>query len=83
VNTTDPHGRSIIALKWSHLIITLLVNLLAIGVLYGTIRAQVDETQRNVQELKDKKVDQRQFDEFRENLVRQLNRIESKLDSLR
>lgn len=80
MQTTEENGKRYVMLQWSHIVILALANLLAVGTLYGTMRAQVDEAQRNIQELKAGKVEQKQFDELRDDIIRRLDRIESKVD---
>jgi hypothetical protein len=80
MQTNGSDGKQVVMLKWSQLIVTLAVWLVSLGTIYGTMQTKVDEAQRATQELKDKKVDQRQFDEMRDDLIRRLDRIESKVD---
>lgn len=77
-----PERRSMtgLALKWVHLAILLLVYLLTIGAIYGTLRTQIDESGRRVKDLEEKSIRRDQFNELREDLIRRLDRIESKMD---
>lgn len=82
---TDGSGnklQGLVVLRWSHLIFSLIIWLFTLGAVYGTMRSQVDEAQRTMQELKDKKVDQRQFDELRDDLIRRLDSIEADVRDL-
>lgn len=66
-----------VALRWSHLVMALVVYLLTIGVIYGTMRTQIDElrAERGVNSL--------QFQEFKEDVERRLDRMEKDLDDIK
>ena len=69
-----------IALRWSHLVMALAVYLLTIGVIYGTMRNQVDELRTQVFQLQQEAIQNKQFTEFKEDVQRRLQRIEDKID---
>jgi hypothetical protein len=61
----------------------LIVYFLTIGAIYGTLRGQIDENARRVKDLEEKSIQRGQFNELREDLIRRLDRIESKVDRTR
>lgn len=73
-------GKREIIVQWGHIVLALIVYLLSIGVVYGTMRTQLDETTRRVEELEQKTVTREQIDMMREDINRRLQRIEDKLD---
>lgn len=68
-----------IALRWSHLIIALIVYLVTIGALYGTLKTQAEDTAKRVEQ----KVDHSEFEQMLERLAsmdRHLENIDNKID---
>lgn len=65
-----------IALRWSHLLIGVVVYILTIGVIYGTMRTQIDD-------LRAHEVTNPQFQEFKEDVQRRLTRMEGDLDDIK
>jgi len=80
--TENGERRSIngLAIRWIHLIVALTVYLLSIGGMYATMRTQLDETREQVRQLQQEAIRNAQFQEFREDIQRRLQRIEDKLD---
>lgn len=72
-----------LALKWVHLGALLIVYFLTIGAIYGALRSQIDENSRRVKDLEDQGIKRDQFNQMREDLIRRLDRIESKVDRMR
>lgn len=83
--SATPERRSItgLALRWAHLAVLLVVYFLTIGAIYGTLHSQIDESARRVKDLEEKSIQRNQFNEMREDLIRRLDRIESKVDRAR
>lgn len=67
-----------LALKWGHLIIGIIVYLLSIGVMWGTMRAQLDD----VREQNKQAVTQAQFKEFKQGVEQRLDKIERTLEEI-
>lgn len=80
--TDNNERRSIngLAIRWIHLAIGLSVYLVSIGGIYATMRTQLDETREQVRILQQEAIRNAQFQEFREDIQRRLQRIEDKLD---
>jgi hypothetical protein len=76
----DRRSISGVALRWSHLVIVLIVYVLTLGVIYGDLRSTTSENTRRIQMLEDKAVTREQVTEMKEDLQRRLQRIEDKLD---
>lgn len=74
--TEERRAISGVALRWSHLVITLVVYMLTVGVIYGTMRTQIDE-------LRAAQVTNPQFQEFKEDIERRLTRMERDLDDIK
>jgi len=79
--TSERRAITGIAMRWSHLIIALVVYLLTIGTIYGTMRSQLDENNRRLKELEDKALVRDQFNEFRDDVLDRLKRIEANQDT--
>lgn len=77
----QPERRAIngMALRWSHLILALVIYLLTIGVIYGTMRTQIEELRRS----QTQSISNPQFQEFKEDIERRLTRIEGDLDDIK
>lgn len=73
-------GRFVVVKNW-HCILTLLAWLAMAVAQFVTLQSHAEETARRVQALEEKKVEQKQFDELKEDILRRLQRIEDKLDS--
>ena len=67
-----------LALKWSHVFIFLLVNIVTVAGMWATMRAQVDE----LREEQKQTITEREFREFKEDVQRRLERMEQTLDRL-
>lgn len=65
-----------LALSWSHVVITLVVWVLTIGIAYQGLRGNTAENTRRIQGLEEKSVDRREYDD----LKARMSRIEEKLD---
>ena len=66
-----------LALSWSHVVITLVVWVLTIGMVYAGLRDKTDENARRIQAIEEKSVDRREYDD----LKARMSRIEEKLDA--
>jgi hypothetical protein len=69
-----------IALRWSHVAIFLVGNLLSLGAIYGTMKAEIAEARTQIKELQDRAIGEREFKEFAEDTKRRLTRIEEAID---
>jgi len=65
------------ALKWSHLIVVLVVQILALGFIYGTLKTQVEADSRRIDRIEEQT---QGFKETKEEILRRLDRLENKLD---
>lgn len=78
--TEQPRINGGLVIRWVHLAIALSVYLFSVGGIYATMRAQLDETREQVRQLQQEAIRSAQFQEFREDIQRRLQRIEDKLD---
>lgn len=65
-----------LALSWSHIVITLVVWIMTIGMVYAGLRDHTEENTRRIKGLEDKFVDRREYDDLKSRMTR----IEDKLD---
>jgi cell division protein FtsB len=65
------------ALRWSHLFIVLIVQLLALGFIYGSLKFQVESNSQRIEKLEEQT---QGFKETKEEILRRLDRLENKLD---
>jgi hypothetical protein len=77
------NGGGILQVKNWHVVLTLVSWLVISVAQFVSVRAQAEETARRVTELEKSKVEQKQFDELRDDIIRRLDRIESKVDAER
>jgi hypothetical protein len=78
---TERHVNGELALKRVHLVLFMAGYLLTLGAIYATLRSQEDENTRRVKALEEQTIKDAQFREFRDDVIRQLGRIESKIDA--
>jgi hypothetical protein len=71
------NGNNSKALGWSHLIIVLIIQLLALGFIYGSLKYQVEANTQRIEKLEQSTSG---FKETREEILRRLDRLENKLD---
>lgn len=83
LNNGSRNGGGIIQVKNWHVLLTLISWLVLSVAQFVSVRAQAEETARRVSDVEKGKVDQKQFDELRDDIIRRLDRIESKVDAER
>lgn len=72
--------QTVLYLKYWHIVLMLVVQLVALGIAYGRITQQMDDLARRVSAIEDSKfVSRDEFDDFRTDLRTRLDRIESEI----
>ena len=78
----DSDGK-ILAVKNWHVVLTLLFWLATALLSYATLRADTNDNTRRISDMEKTHVRKEQFDELRDDIIRRLDRIETKVDAER
>ena len=73
----EQNRSGVISLRWVHVVVLLIVQTLLLGSVYGSLKYQVEENTRRIQRLEDSVGG---FRETREEILRRLDKIETKID---
>lgn len=81
MGNSEANGGKVLMVKNWQVILTLIAWLVLSVAQFVTVRTQADETARRVKDLEEQTVKDGQFKEFREDIIRRLDRIEGKVDA--
>ena len=77
---SDTNGGKVFVVKNWHIMLTLLLWAFTAIASYATLQSRTDQNTRDIERIRQDQVTREEFKEFHDDIIRRLDRIESKVD---